>query len=129
MRDTKLDILATLFGLQRGEFAPGDFEDDEDLARRIHLAARHGPSRGAIATMGVTIGDPAAPDGRRTGSPAQTAGDGVAPHNMDGGAAGDELACVFCHRPGRVRAPGFAPECDDCASSWKREWSKGRPGP
>ena len=45
MRDTTLDVLATLFGLQRGEFAPGDYEDDGDLARRIHVAARHGRSR------------------------------------------------------------------------------------
>ena len=117
MRDTRLDILATLLGLQRGQFAPGDYEDDEGLARRIHVAARHGPSRGAIATMGVTIGDPVAAEGRRSGSPAQDAGSGAAPLNPDGGAAGDELACVFCHRPGRVRAAGFAPECDACASS------------
>ena len=119
MRDTKLDILATLFGLQRGEFAPGDYEDDEDLARRIHLAARHGPSRGAIATMGVTIGDPEDAEGRRTGPLPEASGGDTAPLNTGGGAAADELACVFCHRPGRVRAAGFAPECDDCAARWK----------
>ena len=58
MRDTKLDVLATLFGLERGEFAPGDYEDDADLARRIHVAARHGRSREAIATMALPIGHP-----------------------------------------------------------------------
>lgn len=117
MKDTKLDILATLFGLQRGEFAPGDYEDDEDLSRRIHLAARHGPSRGAIATMGVTLEGPEVAEGRRPGPRSEATGGDTVPLSTDSGAARDELVCVFCHRPGRVRAAGFAPECDDCALS------------
>lgn len=28
---------------------------------------------------------------------------------------GDKLACVFCGKDGKVRAEGFAPECDECA--------------
>ena len=119
MRDTKLDILATLFGLERGEFAPGDYEDDTDLARRIHIAARHGPTRGAIATMGVSVGDADAAEGERTSfRPEVPAGDPAA-LNVDGNAVSRELACVFCHRAGRIRAEGFSPECDDCASSWE----------
>ena len=107
MRDTKLDILATLFGLARGEYAPGDYEDDEDLGRRIHLAARHGPSRGAIATMGVTVGDPGVAEGGRSVSrPGDAAGDAAA-LNVGGSAPRDEQACVFCDRPGRQRAAGL----------------------
>ena len=112
-----MDVLATLFGLQRGEFAPGDYEDDADLARRIHVVARHGPSRGAIATMGLLIGDPNAVESQRVGFRPEVAGSDPVMLNLDGNTKSDELACVFCHRPGRVRAEGFAPECDDCASS------------
>ena len=119
MRDTKLDILATLFGLERGEFEPGDYEEDTDLARRIHIAARHGPTRGAIATMGVSIGDSDAAEGQQASfRPEVPVGDPAA-LNVQGGAVGRELPCVFCHRAGRIRAEGFAPECDDCASSWE----------
>ena len=128
MRDTKLDILATLFGLARGQYAPGDYEDDEDLGRRIHLAARHGPSRGAIATMGVTVGDPGVAEGGRSVSrPGAAAGDAAA-LNVGGSAPRDEQACVFCDRPGRQRAAGFAPECDECALSDEQAWRDRQPG-
>ena len=33
--------------------------------------------------------------------------------------AADAPLCVFCDEPGRVRAEGFAPECDACASAWE----------
>ena len=33
--------------------------------------------------------------------------------------AEDTPLCVFCDEPGRVRAEGFAPECDACASAWE----------
>ena len=33
----------------------------------------------------------------------------------------DTLACVFCDKPGKIRAEGFAPECDECASYWEDE--------
>ena len=117
MRDTTLDVLATLFGLQRGEFAPGDYEDDGDLARRIHVAARHGRSRQAIATMAFPIGHLDVVEGLRSGFRPEVAGTDPVTLNMGSNAAAAELACVFCHRPGRVRAEGFAPECDACASS------------
>ena len=32
---------------------------------------------------------------------------------------GEALECVFCHRPGRVREEGLAPECDECAAKWE----------
>ena len=116
MRDTTLDVLATLFGLQRGEFAPGDYEDDADLARRIHAAARHGRSRGAIATMALPIGHPEVVEGRRVRSGPEAAGIDSPTLDVAANPVVDELACVFCHRPGRIRAEGFAPECDACAS-------------
>lgn len=37
----------------------------------------------------------------------------------DLGRAADAPLCVFCDEPGRVRAEGFAPECDACASAWE----------
>lgn len=37
----------------------------------------------------------------------------------DLGRAADTPLCVFCDAPGRVRAEGFAPECDACASAWE----------
>ena len=119
MRDTTLDILATLFGLQRGEFAPGDYEDDADLARRIHVAARHGRSRRSIATMALPTGPPDVVEGQWVRSLPEVAGIDPVTLNTDAGVETDELAFVFCHRPGRIRAEGFAPECDDCASSWE----------
>jgi len=39
----------------------------------------------------------------------------------DRNAAGESLACVFCGKPGRVRAEGFAPECDGCAEEENTE--------
>ena len=127
MRDAKLDILATLLGLERGEYAPGDYEDDEDLGRRIHLAARHGPSRGAIATMGVTVADPGVTEARGPAPrPGAATGDAAA-LGAGGSAPRDEPACVFCDRPGRLRAAGFAPECDECASAGDPAWRDRRP--
>ena len=117
MKDTTLDVLATLFGLERGEFAPGDYEDDADLARRIHAAARHGRSREAIATMALPVGQPEVVERQRVGPRSEVAGIDSRTLNVVANPVVDELACVFCHRPGRVRAEGFAPECDDCASS------------
>ena len=117
MKDTTLDVLATLFGLERGEFAPGDYEDDADLARRIHAAARHGRSREAIATMALPIGHPEVVERQRVGSRSEVAGIDSPTFSGVGNPVVDDLACVFCHRPGRVRAEGFAPECDDCVSS------------
>ena len=35
------------------------------------------------------------------------------------GRTADTPLCVFCDEPGRVRAEGFAPECDACASAWE----------
>ena len=116
MRDTTLDVLATLFGLRRGEFAPGDYEDDADLARRIHAAARHGRSREAIATMALPIGHPEVVDGGTGNSRPEAAGIDSPTLDVAANPVVDELACVFCHRPGRIRAEGFAPECDACAS-------------
>ena len=119
MRDTTLDILATLFGLERGEFAPGDYEDDAALARRIHVAARHGRSRRSIATMALPTGHPDVVEGQGVRSLPEVAGIDPVTLNTGADVADDELACVFCHRPGRTRTEGFAPECDDCASSWE----------
>ena len=117
MKDTTLDVLATLFGLERGEFAPGDYEDDVDLARRIHAAARHGRSREAIATMALPVGQPEVVERQRVRSRSEIAGIDSPTFSGVANPVVDELACVFCHRPGRVRAEGFAPECDDCVSS------------
>lgn len=126
MRDARLDFLATLFDLARAEFAPGDYEEDADLARRIQVAARHGPSRQSIATMAISAEDAAAEEGQRVSLRPEAANNSPTALNTLSDPARNELACVFCHRPGRVRVEGFAPECDDCASSWEEEPGRAR---
>lgn len=129
MKATKLDFLATLFGLTRGQSAPGDYEEDADLARRIQVAARLRPSRQAIATMGIQIQDAGAGEGRQVTLRSQADSSDPTVPNTDGNPAASDLACVFCDRAGRVRVAGYAPECNDCASSWEDEpgkaWQEG----